>query len=109
MTGRIAKAALCGLLMMSAQVHASDRVRAPYMPDSGSLASRCGVLIDGISDEARMDQIVVIRDGRIASVQPGSARTAKSLQAIDLSAYTCLPGLIIKGGLVFKIPAEVNQ
>jgi imidazolonepropionase-like amidohydrolase len=94
MTGRMAKVALCVLLMMSAQGHAGDRVRAPFIPDSGSIALRCGVLIDGISDRARLDQIVVIRDGRIASVQPGSTRTAKSLQAIDLSAHTCLPGLI---------------
>ncbi len=86
MTGRLAKAALCVLLMLSAQAHAADRVRAPFIPDSGSIALRCGVLIDGISDGARLDQVVVIREGRITSMEPGSARTAKSLQAIDLSA-----------------------
>ena len=76
MTGRIAKATLCGLLMMSVQVHASDRVRAPYVPDNGSLALRCGVLIDGISDLARMDHIVVLHEGRITRVNPSSARPA---------------------------------
>lgn len=94
MTGRIAKAALCVLCVLSVSGHASDRVRAPYVPDSGSIALRCGVLIDGISDRTSMDKIVVIREGRIASIQHGSTRTAESLQLIDLSAYTCLPGLI---------------
>jgi hypothetical protein len=106
MTGRMAKAALCVLLMLSAQGHAADRVRAPFVPDSGSIALHCGVLIDGISDRARRDQIVVIRDGRIASVQRGSTRTAKSLQDIKVLQRV---DLVIKGGLVFKIPAEVHQ
>jgi hypothetical protein len=102
----MAKAALCVLLMSSAQGHAADRVRAPFVADSGSIALRCGVLVDGISDRARVDQIVVIRDGRIASVQPGSARSAKSLQPIKVLQRV---DVVIKGGLVFKIPAEVKQ
>jgi len=91
---------------MSAQGHAADRVRAPFDPDSGSIALRFSVLIDGTSDRARMDQIVVIREGRIATVQPGSNRTAKSLQDIKVLHRV---DRVIKGGLVFKIPAEVNQ
>ncbi|MCI0516600.1 MAG: amidohydrolase family protein [Woeseiaceae bacterium] len=94
MTGRVAKAALCVLVTMSANGHTADRVRAPFLPDSGSLALRCGVLIDGIHDQARSDQLVVIRDGRVAAVQPGNAKPPKSLPVLDLSNHTCLPGLI---------------
>ena len=106
MTGRMARAALCVLLMSSAQGHAADRVRAPFVPDSDSIALRCGVLVDGISDRAHLDQIVVIREGRIANVRPVSARTAKSPQAIKVLQQV---DVVIKGGLVFKFPAEVKQ
>jgi imidazolonepropionase-like amidohydrolase len=94
MTVGIARAAFCAFFLSCVSAHATDRVRAPYVPDSGSITLRCGVLIDGISDRPSEDRIVVIRDGRIAGVEPGNSRTAKSLQAVDLSAYTCLPGLI---------------
>jgi imidazolonepropionase-like amidohydrolase len=69
-------------------------VRAPYVPDSGSLAIRCGLLIDGISDEASVDRLVVIRGGRIAGVLPAGSKAPSSIQTVDLSGYTCLPGLI---------------
>ncbi|HSD69395.1 MAG TPA: amidohydrolase family protein, partial [Woeseiaceae bacterium] len=94
MTGRVAKAALCVLVTISANGHTADRVRAPFLPDSGSLALRCGVLIDGIHDQARSEQLIVIRDGRVVAVQPGNAKPPKTLPVLDLSNYTCLPGLI---------------
>jgi imidazolonepropionase-like amidohydrolase len=40
------------------------------------------------------DRLVVIRNGRIANIAPGTSRLPASLKLIDLSAYTCLPGLI---------------
>jgi len=36
----------------------------------GSLIIRCGMLIDGLEDHPRLQQEVVILDGRIASVRP---------------------------------------
>jgi len=64
----------------------------PYLPDSGSLAIRCGVLIDGISDEPARDRLVIIRDGRFERITGGQA--AGNLPFLDLGEYTCLPGLI---------------
>jgi imidazolonepropionase-like amidohydrolase len=40
------------------------------------------------------DRLVVIRNGRIANIAPGTSRLPASLKLVDLSAYTCLPGLI---------------
>ena len=64
---------------------------APYK--AGSLAIQCGVLIDGVSDAARREVTVEIREGRIASVAQGYAQPA-GLGVLDLRQYTCLPGLI---------------
>lgn len=65
----------------------------PHAPDAGSLAIRCGALIDGVSAAARRDVTVVIRDGRIERLEPGP-RHAAGLPWLDLAGYTCLPGLI---------------
>jgi imidazolonepropionase-like amidohydrolase len=74
-----------------------DIRQVPYTPDSGTMAIRCGKLLDGYTDTAQDDVLVVIRDGRIKSLQPGASRndaTRTHVPILDLSGYTCLPGLI---------------
>jgi imidazolonepropionase-like amidohydrolase len=68
----------------------------PFTPDSGTIAVRCGRLIDGVSPEAYEHMLVVIRDGRIVSVDPEAGRrdAEPRVPVLDLSGYTCLPGLI---------------
>jgi imidazolonepropionase-like amidohydrolase len=68
--------------------------RAPYHPDSGSVAIRCGTLIDGVADVPLHDRLIIIRNGRIERVANGAAAVPDSLPLLDLSAHTCLPGLI---------------
>jgi len=70
-------------------------VQAPYIADSGNVAVLCGTLIDGLADEPLGTRLVVIRDGRIESVLAGGrGRSANLPPFLDLSEYTCLPGLI---------------
>ena len=65
----------------------------PYEADSGNLFVQCGTLIDGQSDSAQKNVSVLIQDGKISSV--GSDLDAsRSTPVIDLSDYTCMPGLI---------------
>lgn len=64
---------------------------APYK--AGSLAIECGTLIDGVGDTARNEVTIVIREGKIASVDAGYGKPA-DLPLLDLQGYTCLPGLI---------------
>jgi imidazolonepropionase-like amidohydrolase len=66
----------------------------PYTADSGSIAVRCGTLIDGITDEPMNDRVVVIRDGRFEDVLAGDTELAADLPLLDLTQHTCLPGLI---------------
>ena len=51
----------------------------------------CGSLIDGISNHPLVSQILTIRDGIIISISRNSPLAEVDL---DLSDYTCLPGLI---------------
>ena len=67
-------------------------VSTPFKADSGSIALRCGSLIDGVAPRAMRDVIVVIRDGRIASV--GGKAPPRDLPMLDLRDHTCMPGLI---------------
>jgi len=74
-----------------------DIRQVPYTPDSGTMAIRCGKLLDGYTDTAQDNVLIVIRDGRIKKLQPGASRSDATLThvpVLDLSDYTCLPGLI---------------
>jgi imidazolonepropionase-like amidohydrolase len=65
----------------------------PYLADSGSVAVQCGSLIDGVAARTQGPATVVIRSGRVDTVQPDSVAPA-GMPVIDLNQYTCLPGLI---------------
>ena len=56
----------------------------------------CGRLIDGLSDEPRLDQSIHIRGDRIVRIEAQSAAPPLTNQTVihDLTAFTCLPGLI---------------
>lgn len=68
--------------------------KAPLVPDSGSLAVRCGALIDGLAPAPLPDRLIVIREGRITEVRDGASAPPRGLPYLDLSTRTCLPGLI---------------
>lgn len=67
--------------------------QAPFIPDQGSLMVRCGQLIDGVADQAIPLVSVIIEDGRITQVGSG-LENPMNLPVLDLTAYTCMPGLI---------------
>jgi imidazolonepropionase-like amidohydrolase len=69
---------------------------AAQAPDTVRLLVHAGRLIDGIADEARREQGILIEDGRIAAVGPWKDLSARqgSARLIDLSGMTVLPGLI---------------
>ncbi|MFL6551447.1 MAG: hypothetical protein ACJ8OJ_22365, partial [Povalibacter sp.] len=64
---------------------------APYKP--ASLAIQCGTLVDGISDQPKLNQTIIIREGRIAAIEQGNSKPS-GMPIMDLHDYTCLPGLI---------------
>ena len=66
---------------------------AGLRPASGSLAVRCGRLIDGLSPTALLDQTVLIEGGKIMAVGP-AVTVPPGIRTLDLSAQTCLPGML---------------
>jgi imidazolonepropionase-like amidohydrolase len=70
-------------------------VEPPYVPDSGTLDVRCGMLIDGVADAPRRNAVVRITDGRVEAVADAAAPAPPGRDApvLDLRDYTCLPGL----------------
>jgi len=66
---------------------------APYQVDSGNLLVLCGALIDGRSDTPQNKVSVVIADGHFKEITATKDITA-DVPVLDLSDYTCLPGLI---------------
>lgn len=53
---------------------------------------QCGRVFDARTGKVLGPHVVVVRDGRIAEVRPGTAGTDATGQRIDLSDRTCLPG-----------------
>ena len=72
--------------------------------EGGDLALRCGSLINGLLDEPLADQLVTLQAGRIISVESfGNVRRKIAGSAVmDLSSFTCLPGLINVGVIPFS-------
>jgi imidazolonepropionase-like amidohydrolase len=69
----------------AAPAHAQDRVTVV----------RAGRLLDGKSEQARTNQVIVIRGNHIASVgDAASTQVPAGAQVIDLSNATVLPGMI---------------
>jgi imidazolonepropionase-like amidohydrolase len=57
---------------------------------------RCGMLINGLSDQPLLDQQITVRAGRIVTVEAFNqySKASQSRPFFDLADFTCLPGLI---------------
>src|SRR5437762_11880437 len=55
---------------------------------------RAGMLIDGVSEAPRKNQLIFVRGERIEKVADGSAERPGGTKSSDLSNATRLPGLI---------------
>lgn len=76
----------------------------------GSTVIRAGTLIDGKSDSARHDQVIVIRGNRIESVSDAaSSKMPADAKVIDLSHATVLPGLIDSHTHIFLQGEDLAQ
>ena len=81
---------LAGLLLATACQPSADTEGGT----SNLLAVRCGALVDGLSDAAHGESIVLIDGERISAVLPGEKSAPRGANLVDLGDYTCLPGLI---------------
>ncbi|MDB2364750.1 amidohydrolase family protein [Luminiphilus sp.] len=61
---------------------------------SGVTVIKCGAVIDGLSPAPLTKQLITISNGRITSIEPDDGRPIPTPNSLDLSDFTCLPGLI---------------
>ena len=81
-------------LLLALAVPAAARGESPA-PAEPPIAIRAGTLIDGRSDQARRNQVVVVRGRRIEAVGDATATSVPpGARVIDLTGATVLPGLI---------------
>lgn len=92
---------LAGLLFALVWVGACQKAPVETVVNRYDAVVRCGNVIDGMSDTATGERYVFIRDHRISKIGPADdPAVAKSefidltTEYIDLTDYTCLPGLI---------------
>ena len=84
--------AASALMLLAATATFAQESPTPYTQKK-PIAIRAGKLIDGKSDSPIPNALILIEDGKIASVTPGGAPPAGA-DVLDLSNYTVLPGLI---------------
>ena len=93
-TARCITVAALLLLILPVNAEQPEVSTTPLLPDSGSLAVRCGAVLDGLGNAPTADRLVIIRDGRISKVSAAVAVPPTDIPFLDLADYTCLPGLI---------------
>ena len=74
-------------MALSACGHESRQVTGS---NDDKIVVHCGLLIDGLADQALRNRFITVVDGRITSVTDSS----EPGHLVDLSDLTCLPGLI---------------
>jgi len=65
----------------------------PYVSAEPQTVLKCGTLIDVETQTVRSKQVITIDDQRISSISAGDQYEGDA-QVVDLSEYTCLPGLM---------------
>ena len=93
---RYAGYAACALLSACGQSSGPDKQQQAPDAQPSDVVVHCGRLIDGLSDEARLNQLVHIRGDRIVRIEAQDAAPPFKNQTVihDLAEFTCLPGLI---------------
>ena len=88
--------AACTLLSACGQSSGPDNPRQVSNAQPADVIVHCGGLIDGVSDEPRLNQSIHIRGERIVRIEAQDAAPALTNQTVihDLTEFTCLPGLI---------------
>ena len=88
--------AACALLSGCGQSSGPNNPQQTSNAYPAEIVVHCGRLIDGVSDEPRLNQSIHIRGERIVRIEAQNAAPPLTSQAVihDLTEFTCLPGLI---------------
>ena len=88
--------AACALMSGCGQSSGPDNPQQTSDAQLAEIVVHCGRLIDGLSDEPRLNQSIHIRGERIVRIEAQDAAPPRTSQAVihDLTEFTCLPGLI---------------
>ena len=88
--------AACALLGACGQSSGPDDPQQVRNGQPVDVIVHCGRLIDGLSDEPRLNQSIHIRGDRIVRIEAQRTAPPTTRQTVlhDLTEFTCLPGLI---------------
>tara|TARA_R110002096_G_scaffold107636_2_gene235789 strand:+ start:2698 stop:4026 length:1329 start_codon:yes stop_codon:yes gene_type:complete len=77
--------------------------------DDADLVVHCGAMIDGLSDVATGERLLIVRDERISEIRDGADTTLFDAAVLDLREFTCLPGLIDMHVHLDGLPSDADD
>lgn len=78
----------------TAQTKPATKLQPERPAEPASVLIRCGAIFDGKSARLVQNALITVTGERITRVRTGAEAGVAAAGAIDLSQYTCLPGLI---------------
>lgn len=97
------------IAILSLMITACGQSATPPLPAVSDLVIRCGALVDGVSNEVRGEHSIVVRDERIVAISTDAPASLADAEVLDLSEYTCLPGLIDMHVHVDGLPEDADD
>jgi imidazolonepropionase-like amidohydrolase len=93
---RTVLAAAIVAMSSAASAQSPDYMTPPYLPPAQAVVTviRAGRLLDVDHGTVLRDQVIVVRGGTIASIEPAPGHVPAGAKIIDLSRFTVSPGLI---------------
>ncbi len=82
------------LLIALLLIQSACSKQAQHAAPKYDLAIRCGALVDGVLEQPRVAQLLLVNDERIAAIVSDSETIPDATEVVDLREHTCLPGLI---------------
>ena len=97
------------IAILSLMITACGQSASSPLPAASDLVIRCGALVDGVSNVVLGEHSIVVRDQRIVAISTDSPASLADAEVLDLSEYTCLPGLIDMHVHVDGVPEDSDD
>ncbi len=100
---------ICTLAILAALITGCGQTGDVEVTDDIDLVVRCGTIIDGLSNKAIGERLIVMSKQRVSAILPANDPSMEDVEILDLGDLTCLPGLIDMHVHFDGIPSDADD